>query len=92
MSAFVGSARRLANGHTLVAFGMSAVDGSTGPIEVFEVNRRGESIWHLELGDTRQIFRAEPWSSIGSEYATGTASDRQESLRVNIRPADATGF
>lgn len=69
-SAFVSSARRLANGHTLVAFGMSAVDGSTGPVEVFEVNREGEAVWHLGLGDTKQMFRAEPWSSVGSEYGT----------------------
>ena len=68
-SAFVSSARRLASGHTLVAFGMSGVDGSTGPVEVFEVTPRGEPVWHLELGDTKQMFRAEPWPSIGSEYA-----------------------
>jgi hypothetical protein len=67
-SAFVSSARRLASGHTLVAFGMSGVDGSTGPVEVFEVTREGEPVWHLELGNTKQMFRAEPWSSIGSEY------------------------
>ena len=41
LSAFVGSARRLANGHTLITFGMSAGGGSTGPIEVYEVNQRG---------------------------------------------------
>lgn len=71
LSAFVGSARRLANGHTLVAFGMSAFGGSTGPIEVYEVNGKGETVWHLEVADTRQTFRAEPWPSIGSEYVKG---------------------
>lgn len=71
MSAFVGSARRLANGNTLVTFGMSAFGDSTGPIEVYEVNPRGNTVWHLEVGETRQIFRAEPWPSIGSEYSTG---------------------
>lgn len=67
-SAFVSSARRLASGHTLVSFGMSAGNGSTGPIEVFEVNRRGEAVWHLEVADAKQMFRAEPWPSIASEY------------------------
>jgi hypothetical protein len=71
LSAFVGSARRLANGNTLVTFGMSAVAGSTGPIEVYEVNPNGEAVWHLEVTDTRQSFRAEPWLSIGSEYVKG---------------------
>ena len=68
LSAFVGSARRLANGNTLVAFGMSAFAGSTGPIEVYEVTQKGETVWHLEVSETRQTFRAEPWPSIGSEY------------------------
>jgi hypothetical protein len=71
LSAFVGSARRLENGNTLVTFGMSAIAGSTGPIEVYEVTRKGETVWHLEVGDTRQTFRAEPWPSIGSEYVIG---------------------
>ena len=70
-SAFVGSARRLANGHTLVAFGMGPFLGSTGPIEVYEVNRKGETVWRLEVAGTRQTFRAEPWPSIGSEYEKG---------------------
>lgn len=71
LSAFVGSARRLANGNTLVAFGMSAFAGSTGPIEVYEVTQKGETVWHLEVSETRQTFRAEPWPSIGSEYVKG---------------------
>jgi hypothetical protein len=75
LSAFVGSARRLANGNTLITFGMSAGRGSTGPIEVYEVNQKGQTVWHLEVGETRQIFRAEPWPSIGSEYAKGERSN-----------------
>jgi len=74
-SAFVGSARRLANGNTVITFGMSAFAGSTGPIEVYEVNRKGETVWHLEAAETRQTFRAEPWPSIGSEYAKGEQSN-----------------
>ena len=70
-SAFVGSARRLQNGNTLVTFGMSAFGESTGPIEAYEVDRKGETVWHLEVGETRQTFRAEPWPSIGSEYVKG---------------------
>jgi hypothetical protein len=50
---------------------MSAFGGSTGPIEVYEVNPKGETVWHLEVADTRQTFRAEPWPSIGSEYVKG---------------------
>lgn len=75
LSAFVGSARRLANGNTLITFGMSAGGGSTGPIEVYEVNQKGQTVWHLEVGETRQIFRAEPWPSIASEYAKGEQSN-----------------
>jgi hypothetical protein len=68
-SAFVGSARRLASGNTLITFGMSAgVGGSTGPIEVYEVTTTGETVWHLQVGETRHVYRAEPWPSIGSEY------------------------
>lgn len=69
LSAFVGSARRLASGNTLVTFGMGAGRGSTGPVEVYEVTPTGETVWHLELADTWQLFRAEPWPSIASEYA-----------------------
>jgi hypothetical protein len=74
-SAFVGSARRLVNGNTLVAFGMSAVGESTGPIEVYETTRRGETVWHLEVAGTRQTFRAEPWPSIGSDFEEGGRSN-----------------
>ena len=71
LSAFVGSARRLSNGNTLVTFGMSAIGESTGPIEVYEVDPQGKTVWHLETAGTRQTFRAEPWPSIGSEYERG---------------------
>ena len=76
LSAFVGSARRLANGNTLVAFGMSAVEGSTGPIEVYQVGGNNEIVWRLELAETRFIFRAEPWPSIGLEYSEGEKANR----------------
>ena len=76
LSMFVGSARRLTNGDTVVAFGMSKVAGSTGPVEVYEVNPKDEIVWHLELSETRHSFRAEPWFSIGSEYSEGEKGSR----------------
>jgi hypothetical protein len=63
----VGSARRLANGHTLVAFGMAAgLAGSTGPAEVYEVDGFGTPIWHL-ITRTQTMYRAEPLTSVGAE-------------------------
>jgi len=63
----VGSARRLPGGNTLVAFGMSKGRAATGPIEVYEVDAAGQTVWHLELENAFQMYRAEPWPSIGSE-------------------------
>jgi hypothetical protein len=63
----VGSARRLANGNTLVAFGMAAgLAGSTGPTEVYEVNAAGTPVWHLVVR-TRTMYRAEPLDGIAGE-------------------------
>ena len=63
----VGSARRLPNGNTLVAFGMRAgLAGSTGPTEVYEVDAAGTPVWHL-LTSTQTMYRAEPLTSIGAE-------------------------
>jgi hypothetical protein len=63
----VGSARRLANGHTLIAFGMRAgFVGSTGPTEVYEVDAAGTPVWHL-VTRTQTMFRAEPMTSVGAE-------------------------
>ena len=65
----VGSARRLPNGNTLIAFGMSAgLAGSTGPTEVYEVNAAGTPVWHL-VTSTQVMYRAEPLASIGAEVA-----------------------
>jgi len=66
-AAAVGSARRLANGHTLIAFGMSAgLVGSTGPTEVYEVDATGTPVWHL-VTRTQTMYRAEPLTSVGAE-------------------------
>jgi hypothetical protein len=63
----VGSARRLENGHTLVAFGMSAgLVGSTGPTEVYEVDEAGVPVWHL-VTHTQTMYRAEPLPAVGTE-------------------------
>jgi len=63
----ISSARRLANGNTLIAFGMSAgLAGSTGPTEVYEVSTDGASLWHLLLR-TQTMFRAEPLDAVGYE-------------------------
>lgn len=66
-AAAVGSARRLENGNTMVAFGMPAgLAGSTGPTEVYEVNPAGTAVWHL-VTRTQTMFRAEPLVSVGME-------------------------
>jgi hypothetical protein len=54
-------ARRLDNGNTMVSFGMGKGDnGSTGPIEAFEVTPQGQPVWHLVVGGTTTSFRVEP--------------------------------
>jgi hypothetical protein len=64
----VGSARRLSNGHTLVAFGMSSgLVGSTGPIEVYEVTGSGAQMWRLVVQNSYIMYRAEPLESIAGE-------------------------
>jgi hypothetical protein len=63
----VGSARRLANGNTLVAFGMAAgLAGSTGPTEVYELNATGATVWHLVVR-TQTMYRAEPLDDVAGE-------------------------
>lgn len=61
----VSSARRLPNGNTLVAFGMSAgQSGSTGPTEAYEVTPAGRVVWHLLVSGVTTMFRVEPlWAA-----------------------------
>jgi hypothetical protein len=67
-SAAVSSARRLANGNTLIGFGMSAgIQGSTGPTEVYEADADGRPIWHLVVSGITVMYRAEPIESIAGE-------------------------
>ena len=67
-AAAVGSARRLPNGNTLIAFGITAglIAGSTGPTEVYEVDAAGIAVWHL-VTRTQTMYRAEPLTSVGAE-------------------------
>lgn len=67
-AAFIGSARRMANGHTMVGFGMSpGLAGSTGPIEEYEVDASGVVAWHMIVTGPLTCYRAEPLTSIGRE-------------------------
>ena len=64
----ISSARRLANGNTLVAYGTSAgVGGSTGPMEAFEVDANERAIWHLTVQNAASMYRATPLSDIKGE-------------------------
>ena len=59
----VSSARRLANGNTLIAFGMEkGRNGSTGPTEAYEVSPQGDVKWHLVVDGVMTMFRVEPIS------------------------------
>jgi hypothetical protein len=65
----VSSARRLPNGNTLVAFGMSAGRAdATGPTEAYEVTHGGEIRWHMRVSGTTTMFRVEPVDSIDREH------------------------
>ncbi len=64
----ISSARRLENGNTLVAFGTSGgVAGASGPIEVYEVERAGQVIWHLLINGPHSAFRATALGDISGE-------------------------
>jgi hypothetical protein len=65
----ISSARRLDNGNTLVAFGMGpGVGGSTGPIEVYDVDPAGAIAWHLIVrGNVQLMYRATVLNTIGGE-------------------------
>lgn len=66
--ALLSSARRLDNGHTLVAFGLSAgIAGSTGPTEVYEIDAASQVVWRMIVQHTQVMYRAEPLLSISGE-------------------------
>jgi hypothetical protein len=67
-AAAVSGVRRLANGNTLVSFGMSAGrNESSGPTEAYEVTAAGDVVWHLTVSGTTTMFRVEPVASIAGE-------------------------
>lgn len=54
----VSAARRLANGHTLVTFGLiEGLAEATGPVEAYEVTPDGEVPWHLRMDGVRVAYR-----------------------------------
>lgn len=64
----VSSARRLANGNTLIAFGMSKGSAeATGPTEAYEVTPAGATVWHLTVTGTTTMFRVEPITSLSGD-------------------------
>lgn len=72
----VSSARRLAGGNTLVAFGMQdGVNGSRGGTEAFEVTPAGQVVWHLRVTGVRTMFRVEPWEAVAFERRADSARD-----------------
>lgn len=72
-SRVVGSARRLPGGNTLVTFGASdRQNGSSGPIEIYEVTADGTVVWHFVAGGhLDMIYRATPISTIAGEHEAG---------------------
>ncbi len=65
---FVGSARRLANGNTLVYFGMrDSFVGASGPMAAYEVTPNGSVAWRLTYDGGDINYRATPLSTIAGE-------------------------
>ena len=68
---FVGSARRLGNGNTLVHFGLvPGFRGATGPLSTVEVSRAGEVVWRTVItgiGGLGLSYRNEPLATIAGE-------------------------
>lgn len=68
-ASLVGSARRLANGNTLVLFGMLAGhNGSSGPITAVEVTPAGVPVWRFTAGaNITRLYRIEFAASLIGE-------------------------
>jgi hypothetical protein len=70
---YVGSARRQADGGTVVHFGtVAGLAGATGPVSAFEVGPGGEIRWHLviaNMGGAGVSYRNEPLESIAGEHS-----------------------
>ena len=70
----VSSARRLANGNTVVGFGTRAgVVGGSGPIAAYEVTRGNRVLWQVVVeGVPRFIYRFTPLDQIAGEEVVPT--------------------
>lgn len=68
-AALVGSVRRLANGHTVILFGMlQGHNASTGPIVAVEVDAAGTERWRLVPGAAiTRLYRVTPLESVRGE-------------------------
>ncbi len=67
-SKIISSARRLANGNTMVTFGAGdGLVGSVGPIEVYEVTRGGDIVWNLVIEGAGSVYRATPFGHLFGE-------------------------
>jgi hypothetical protein len=65
---YVGAARRLENGNTLVFFGMrDGFAGATGPMAAYEVRPNGVVTWRLTYDGGDINYRATPLGSISGE-------------------------
>lgn len=68
---YLGLARRLANGNTVVFFGLPngpfGDKVATGPISAWEVARDGTVAWHLEVDNAKSVYRGWPLTTLGGE-------------------------
>ena len=68
---YVGAARRLTDGNTLVFFGLASgfTGGATGPVAGYEVRPDGAVTWSIAVGNVKSVYRATPMTSIAGEVA-----------------------
>ena len=65
---YIGAVDRLANGNTVVHFGLPAGrSGSTGPIATFEVEPDGHAVSALITTNVTSVYRATPLTTIAGE-------------------------
>ena len=71
-ASIISSARRMANGNTMVEFGPSdGWRGSIGPVEVYEVQQDGTIVWNLVVDGPNHMYRATPFNDIAGEVVVG---------------------
>lgn len=84
---YVGSARRLDDGNTLVDFGLApGVGGGTGPIAIYEVTPSGDVVWKLQVSGPLVNYRATPLQSIAGEEVVGAEPDTRPRLGGEAGP------